>query len=77
MKVFIATFIYTGINYFYIKFLGLERLKLPEQFRVIKEVLEIICAAEFEDVDVGVLFCYVEERHEYIPLIFYCSYSAC
>jgi len=42
----------------------IERLKLPEQLRVIKEVLEIICAAKLEDVDARALFCYIEEGHD-------------
>jgi hypothetical protein len=42
-----------------------HRLKLPEQHRVIEEVLEIIAIAELEDVDAGALFCDVEEGHEY------------
>ncbi|MCZ7392414.1 MAG: hypothetical protein ABOK23_03140 [Candidatus Methanoperedens sp.] len=37
-----------------------ERLKLPEQPRVIEEVLEIIDAAELEDVNTGTLFSYIE-----------------
>jgi hypothetical protein len=36
-----------------------------EHLRVIEEVLEIIGAAELEDVDAWVLFCYVEGRHDY------------
>ena len=32
---------------------------------VIKEVLEIINAAELEDVDAWALFCYIERGHDY------------
>ena len=44
----------------------IERLKLHEQPWVVEEVFEIIGAAELEEVDLGALFCYIEEGH-YTP----------